>query len=361
MATKYDRAKLKTQKEFDQALVEQLTIIAEQSAAITLTYADDDGNIPTDRKTRQQIVDEIWDEILKPYYIGAGTEPFTGADPQSPYAQHVYDGILAVTEITAEEQIDIIDKYTKDDPTVNNWLKRENPNSPLQISEMLIAEQIPGQPTYDPFHLFVYGDSPYRLSDRVWNTAIDVRDNIDQMLLYEIPRGKSAVDIANQLQIYLTPAGAKPKTKKPYGTEGSYSARRLSRTEITAAAGRSTLNASALNPYVIGDQWVLSASHPEPDQCDANANGGANNDGIYPIGEFPSYPDHPHELCTIIPAITDEPASVTADLRAQIDAQFAGELSASESNEINALQGAFNFDTLVQLLVLGWFIKEQTN
>ena len=341
-------------------LVDQLTIMAEESAAITLTYANGDGDIPTDKSTREQIVDEIWDEVLKPYFIGDGAEPFIAADPQSPYAQHVYDGILEVTEITAEEQIAIIDKYTKNEPTVNNWLKRANPNSPLQISEMLIAEQIPGQPTYDPFHLFVYGDSPYRLSDRVWNTAIDVRDNIDQMLVYEIPRGKSAVDIAKQLEIYLIPAGAKPKTKKPYGTEGSYSARRFSRTEITAASGRSTLNAGALNPYVTGNQWVLSASHPEPDPCDDNASGGPNSDGIYPIGEFPAYPNHPHELCTIIPGITDNPAQVTSDLRAQIDAQFAGELSASQSNEINALGGAFDFDTLVQLLVLGWFIKEQT-
>ncbi len=361
MATKYDRAKLKIQKDFDSELVDQLTIIAEQSAEITLTYADDDGNIPTGIGTRQQIVNQIWDDVLKPYFIGTGVEPFIGPDPQSPYAQHIYDGILAVTEITAEEQIAIIDKYTKNDPTVNNWLKRENPNSPLQINEMIIAEQIPGQPTYDPFHLFVYGDAPYSLSDRVWNTSIDVRDNIDQMLAYEIPRGKSAVDIAKQLETYLTPAGAKPKTRKPYGTEGSYSARRLSRTEITAAAGRSSLNAGALNPYVDGNQWVLSASHPETDQCDTNASGGPNSDGIYPIGEFPSYPDHPHELCTIIPAITANPNQVTADFRAQIDAELAGELSATQSNEINALGGAFNFDTLVQLLLLGWFIREQTS
>ena len=177
-------------------------------------------------------------------------------------------------------------------------------------------------------------------------------------LAYEIPTGKSAVDIAKLLEVYLTPGAAPITTNTPYGTEGSYGARRLSRTEITAAAGRSTLNASTLNPYVTGDQWRLSASHPEADPCDDNASGGPNSDGIYKPQNFPSYPNHPHELCTIIPVVTANPAAVTAQLHTQINAELAGELAIAQSNEINALQGAFDLDWLVQALVFGWFIQE---
>lgn len=358
MVTKYNAQRRELERAADQALVEQLTIIAQLSSAIVLTYADSDGQIPTDKSTRENIVDQIWDDVLKPYFIGAGSEPFIGSQPQSPYATHIYEGILGVMAITAEEQIAIIDDATANDPVLRAWLTAPNPNGPIVLGEMVISEQIPGEPIYDPFHLFVYGDSPYDLSDRVWNTAIDVRDNIDQMLAYEIPRGTSAVDIAEKLERYLTPGAAPVTTTTPYGTEGSYSARRLSRTEITAAAGRSTINASVLNPYVIGDQWVLSASHPEPDPCDTNANGGPNGDGIYAPENFPPYPNHPHELCTIIPVVTENPQAITAALHKQMDAYLAGDTSPA-TQEISALQGAFDLDFLIAALMFGWFIRER--
>ncbi len=358
MVTKYNAQRRELEIAADQAMVEQLTIIAQLSSGILLTYADSDGQIPTDKNTRDQIVDQIWEDVLKPYFIGPGSEPFIGSQPNSPYAQHIYDGILGVMTITAEEQIDIIDDATTNDPALRAWLTAPNPNIPIVLNEMLISEQIPGNPVYDPFHLFVYGDSPYTLSDRVWNTSIDVRDNIDQMLAYEIPRGTSAVDIADRLATYLTPGAAPVTTNTPYGVEGSYSARRLSRTEITAAAGRSTINASVLNPYVIGDQWVLSGSHPEPDPCDDNANGGPNGDGIYKPENFPPYPNHPHELCTIVPVVTDNPAAITASLRTQMDSYLTGDTSPA-TQEISALQGAFNRDFLIAALLFGWFIRHE--
>ena len=358
--TKWDRARRKVEIESDKKLIEQLTIVAEQSAAITLKYANSDGMISDTRKVRLQIVNQIWGDVLKPYFIGKGSQTFIGSQPQSPYATGIYDGIIGVTTVTAQEQIAIVNKYTKDDQLVNEWLTGDHKDNPILLGEMLITEQIPGNPTYDPFHLFVYDDSPYTLSDRVWNTAIKMRQDIDDLLAYEIQTGKSAVDIAKILEQYLTPGAAGVTTNTPYGIEGSYGARRLSRTEITAAAGRSTLNASILNPYVVGDQWRLSASHPEADPCDDNASGGPNGDGIYKPENFPSYPNHPHELCTIAPVVTQNPAAVTAKLHAQIDAEFAAELSATQSNEINALQGAFNLDWLVRALVFGWFIQQTT-
>lgn len=359
--TKWDRARRKVEIESDKKLIEQLTIVAEQSAAITLKYANSDGMISDTRKTRLMIVNQIWDDILKPYFIGKGSRPFIGSQPQSPYATGIYDGIIGVTTVTAQEQIAIVNKYTKDDPLVNEWLTEPNTNNPILLGEMLITEQTPGNPTYDPFHLFVYGDDPYTLSDRVWNTAIEMRQNIDNLLAFEIQSGKSAVDIAKILEQYLTPGAAGVTTNTPYGNEGSYGARRLSRTEITAAAGRSTLNASILNPYVVGDQWRLSASHPEADPCDTNASGGPNSDGIYKPENFPSYPNHPHELCTIIPIVTANPEAVTAQLHAQIEAELARELAAAQSNEINAQQGAFDPDWLIRALVFGWFIQSQTS
>ena len=194
--------------------------------------------------------------------------------------------------------------------------------------------------------MFVYQDKPYRLSDRVWRTAIDVRANIDQLLDYHIPQGVAAVDLAEYLVQYLTPGERPITTKTPYGIEGSYSARRLARTEITAAAGRSTINASIINPYIVGDQWTLSASHPEFDICDKNAAGGPNGDGIYPPQNFPIYPAHPHCLCYIVPIVTQNPAQVTQALRDEIDNRTDFALS---------MEGIFALHWFIETLLSGDF------
>ncbi len=146
--------------------------------------------------------------------------------------------------------------------------------------------------TYAPFHEWV-DPNGYRLSDRVWRTSVDVRARIDRLVDYHISQGTGAVEIARLMEPFLTPGAQGIKTKTPYGTEGSFSARRLARSEISAAAGRATVNAASVNPFVESIQWVLSGSHPESDECDANARGGVNGDGIYPVADVPRYPNHP--------------------------------------------------------------------
>src|SRR5690606_14807505 len=159
------------------------------------------------------------------------------------------------------------------------------------------AQLVRPRGVYDPWHLWV-DPNGYRLSDRVWRTAVDVRSRVDRLLDTEIARGTSAVDIADLLEDFLTPGARRIRTNTPYGQEGSYAARRLARTEITAAAGRATVNAAHANPFVEGLQWRLSASHPRIDICDEYARGGPNGDGIYAVGDAPPYPAHPQCICS---------------------------------------------------------------
>jgi hypothetical protein len=201
---------------------------------------------------------------------------------------------------------------------------------------------------YDPFHLFV-DPNGYRLSDRVWRNSIEVRRNIDRVLDYHIPLGTSAVDIADILEKYLKPGAATWRTRKPYGVNGSYAARRLSRTEITAAAGRSFLNASLMNPYVEGVKWNLSPSHPKVDICDDNASGGPDGNGVYAVEDVPQYPAHPHCLCYLTAEVVKNLAEVTADLRAEIDARSEWALE---------MEGAFDLAWLIEALLYGWFVAE---
>lgn len=148
---------------------------------------------------------------------------------------------------------------------------------------------------YDGLHQFV-SENGYRLADSVWRVDAETRNRIDALLEHEIRQGTAAVKVAKLLEEYLQPEQIGIRTRKPYGQWGSYSARRLARTEITAAAGRAVEASSQANPFVETIKWALSLSHEEWD-CNCRANSEKDQGygpGVYPKGQVPRYPDHPH-------------------------------------------------------------------
>lgn len=296
--------------------------------------------VPNTQAARIELKTAIWASVIKPYFIGPGNDPFAGPAPMSPFARLLTEGIEAAIRIQARRQIAILRRVVKD-PVVLAWLTGPRPIGPVR--------ELNAQ--YDPFHQFV-DPNGYRLSDRVWQDSINVRSRIDAFLDYEIGRGTSAVEMAKRLEIFLTPGAAGQKTSTPYGTEGSYAARRLARTEVTAAAGRATVNLSQANPYVTGVRWVTSLSHRELDQCDENASGGVNGDGVYPPGSAPLYPNHPHCLCNLQPVTGGAAgdADFTAKMRADID-KAAGGLPTSERAKV--LKGMFGEDFMTRGLMDG--------
>lgn len=364
MAASYKQRLLSLQREYERRLDADLGELGKQIGrlvqAAAITSPTGERIVPNLRRVKERLRQNIWSQIVKPYFIGAADEAITPSpslssdgkgervNPQSPFARLLMEGIQGAVRIEAERQISIVKKYA--DERVWEWLTR-----PGRVAEMGIRGQIAGKLilaeqkfTYDPFHMFVYGNSPYKLSDRVWNTAIDVRARIDALLDYEIPQGTAAVKIADLLVPFLNPSERGIVTSKPYGQVGSYSARRLARTEITAAAGRSVIAASAANPWVSGVDWALSAGHPRIDICDQIATIGMGGGRIrepYPVGSVPPYPAHPHELCTLIPAVTATPAEVTRQLRTEIED--------SAENAVS-LRGVFNLEWLVLALMYGW-------
>jgi len=143
---------------------------------------------------------------------------------------------------------------------------------------------------YDALHDFV-GPDGYRLSDRIWRAEAVTRNKIDELLAYHIRNGTSAVDIAKELEAFLKRERAGILTKKPYGRWGSYDARRLARTEITAALGRGTIAAAQANPFVEKIEWALSPNRTGEWDCNCEANAEASP---YDVNDVPAYPDHPH-------------------------------------------------------------------
>lgn len=142
----------------------------------------------------------------------------------------------------------------------------------------------------------------YVLSDRIWAVSEATMARIDALLADGIARGRSAVDIAKDLEQFLRPERRRVLTRTPYGTLGSYDARRLARSEITRANSVSFLAASARNPFVTRIHHRLSARH-DPSRCNGSCDALAAEDrrrGGWPVDEAPILVDqtHPHCLCT---------------------------------------------------------------
>lgn len=422
MPATFDARRLRHQRAMDARLTADHRRLANIIAGMVLragTGRDAKGTpiIPPTRATRDALKAQVWENVLKPYYVGQGTDPLRGPTPQSPYAKLLVDGIEQATRIQAERQAAIVRRVCHDEVVVQ-WLTgprpfgvREmdmrKPQEDMSLSHMglrssqadmrkphisgpftellaptrdtigslrrpdgridpSLATPAAGQARatagvasprgmYDAFHQFV-DPNGYRLSDRIWRTSIDVRSRVDRLLDYHIAQGTPAVDIARLMEPFLTPGGALSKTKTPYGSEGSYSARRLARTEITAAAGRATVNASAANPFVQSIQWRLSGSHADADQCDDNAHGGPSGDGIYPIDRVPTYPNHPHELCSLLPVPSGSTADLVTSLRADIQAARGNLIDAASGGNAaraNALRGIMNVDYLTNAIMSG--------
>lgn len=177
----------------------------------------------------------------------------------------------------------------------------------------------------DPERRWIDGSSR-RLSDRVWRVGRQVRRDIDAHLRQGIREGRSAVDIADGLERFLTDTGRTARTRTPYGRSGNYASRRLARTEVARASGAATIEAAKATPGLLGVQWMLSASHAgRIDACDDNAGGSSAGlpRGVYLPAEVPRYPSHPNERCVLQRAMKSRSAVLD-----EIEATYGDDLEA---------------------------------
>jgi hypothetical protein len=221
-----------------------------------------------------------------------------GVTAVSPLARVINQGVAQATFGAVKTQHDWMRKHVPAD--VFRWL----------AGNTLLREQFAPNPLaqYDPAHTWV-DPNGYTLSDRIWQNGVRTRLKVDQLLTEGIRQGRPAVEIAAQLERFLRPDRAAFRTHKPYGSDGSFDALRLVRTEITAAHGRAYIAAARANPYVETINWNLSPSHPRTDVCDDLA-----DRSPYALTDVPQYPAHPHCLCYLTSNMrpVDE---VTAELR----------------------------------------------
>jgi hypothetical protein len=140
----------------------------------------------------------------------------------------------------------------------------------------------------------VTGLSDYTLSKQVYRTKALSNGLVQRLIERQIANGVSWAELAKAVRQYINP-----------GVRGgvSYAAKRLARTELNNAFHAVSVTEGIESPFIVGQKWNLSGSHPRPDACNTYAesshyNGG--DAGVYKDSQVPSKP-HPQCLCYLTP------------------------------------------------------------
>ena len=168
----------------------------------------------------------------------------------------------------------------------------------------------------------------YQLSQRIWRiqggqlagVGPTTASKIDAMINDAFAEGWSALRLSRQLEQFLLPSRANLRTNRPYGTNASFDAMRLARTEIARAANHASAVSAYLNPYVNTIDVARSPNgDPNCSICPVHATIGIDGSRLRPAYSIHSmtYPVfHPHCKCHTRPNVTDSPETVTMRLRA---------------------------------------------
>ena len=311
------------QKRIKQDVNRVLLEASNRVQAVLLRYAPDGGAIETRYQTAA--IREAGEIVQR---------AFVGSDGRSAFAE---DGVTAqapLPDLLNRAYVRIVARHvraaqafmTKTVPAdVLAWLQNARVTEQQRVDDVMSAAyREAALRGYDPMHTWV-DPNGYRLSDRIWRASMATRMKVDALLAEGIRNGTSALRLAAQLERFLLPTRAALRTRKPYGTDASFDAMRLARTEITRAAGQATLLMGRLNPYVTGYKWNLSPSHPRIDICDGYAAREWSVDDAIP------YPAHPFCICYLTQRVADR-AAVTAALREQMSAGEPAPLTPANGN-----------------------------
>lgn len=352
MARSYRSQHLAVMAENERRMTALFSGIATYASSAITRRAGPDGTIP--RGATYELQQAIGERITR-VFVGrtrsGDMAPFEilsdgSLYPLSPYMRALQEQVTEATRIEVEAQAALMRRQLRRAPDVRAAFERARLN-PLEVAQRL-AEQTVFHPNpfaiYDPWHLWV-DPNGYRLSDRIWNTAGQTRRQIDRYLEESIARGRSALDMSRELEQFLLPGRQLVRTRAPYGTDASYDAMRLARTEITRAAARADELSALMNPFVQGVRNVLSPSHPCCDICDEAAAAGP-----WPKDKIPGQyriPLHCHCMCYLAYEMIggDEQKRILDELRGEIGIAREGLL---------ALVGPLLVQQFTQILLRGW-------
>jgi hypothetical protein len=309
MATSYRSRHLRVMRENERQMTALFAGLASYATSRIVRAADSEGNIP--RSATYDLQRDIGDRIVRAF-VGRNRAgemaayevlPDGSVMPLSSYMRILWGSITDAMRIQVEQQAAMMDRLLPADLKLmlRTGMVREQVFTPNPLAD------------YDPPHLWV-DPNGYRLSDRIWRTAGVTRREIDAMLEDAIARGRGSLSLARDLERFLHPGRQLKRTRAPYGTDASYDAMRLARTEISRAAAQAHEVSARANPFVERLRWKLSPQHPCCDICDNYA------DKEYELDSLPTQPAHPHCMCYWENVLIENRDEVLAQAREEIRA-----------------------------------------
>lgn len=174
-------------------------------------------------------------------------------------------------------------------------------HTPAAVPADVIANLVSGR---------VYANN-WEFSKAIWGDYRQSKGDLANIIAKGVAAGKSAYDIAVDLQTYVSPKAAKPwdwSKVYPYSKKKiDYNAQRLARTMVAHAYQQSVIETSKANPFVYTVQWRSAMEHNRTCLICEQRNG-----NIYPLDSVPM--DHPNGLCTIFPVIQGSLKDVAGQL-----------------------------------------------
>jgi len=314
MATSYRSRHLRVMRDNERRMSALFAGLAQYAIARLLRAADAEGVIP--RSATYELQRDIGDHVMRLFLARDGRGQYAPFQvlpdgtvfPTAPYSRALWQGITEAMRIQVEQAAALMERRLPADlkALLRGGIAREQGS--VFTPNPLAA--------YDPPHLWV-DPNGYTLSDRIWSTAGNTRRKIDAMLEDGIRKGRSSTAMAKDLERFLAPGRQLVRTKAPYGTDASYDAMRLARTEISRAAAQAHEVAARANPFVEKLRWKLSPQHPCCDVCDSYA------DKEYGFDDFPTQPAHPHCMCYQESVMADNMREILDEARDEIRAARA--------------------------------------
>lgn len=365
---RHSQAMPQAQVRFKKRFTELMTQTAQRISSLVLRAADDDGVIPIEDST-SLITQSL--RLIDQLFVSSDGRTAVRKDgmPLSPYAKVLLEEIGRVTYDTVEAHSKFLKATLPGD--VRRWLD----TSSRRLSEIALTPPLPLTPSplasarsshdyregelltelmtldeikrrfpsltdadaravrdlrlfepnplaeYEAAHTWV-DERGYRLSDRIWRTNQETRRKLNDLMQDLIASGTSARDIARLVEQFLIPGRELLRTNRPYGTDGSFDAMRLARTEIAHAANQAAYMAAMTNPYVTGIDVVRSANGDATCPiCPQHATIGFSGERLRPpygMGGASIPPYHPHDMCYVISVVMDTDV-VTERLRRMLE------------------------------------------
>ncbi len=119
----------------------------------------------------------------------------------------------------------------------------------------------------------IYAGKHAGLSRRIWNNEALQAGNIEQIIATAVAEGRSAPQLARDLEAYVNPKALMPDHWNdiypcPFNYKVDYNAKRLAVTALNHAYYQGAVMAARQNPYAEFLHWELSSGHEIYDVCD---------------------------------------------------------------------------------------------